>query len=66
MRRKERNRCIAPIVDASRRAILGIELKHGQQFDGGDAEFLKIRNFLDQAGVRAADLFGDAGAGMAP
>ena len=64
VRRKERNRRIAPVVDSSRRAILSIELKDRQQFDRGDAELLKIRNLLDQTGVCAAFRFGDAGTGM--
>ena len=54
MRRKEGDRRIAPVVDQARRGILGIELKHRQQFDRGDAELLEIRNLLDQAGVGAA------------
>src|SRR5262249_16599644 len=64
VRRKERNWRIAPIVDQSRRAILGIELKHRQQFHSGNAEILKIRDFFDQTGVRAASLLVDARAGM--
>ena len=53
MRRKERNRRIAPIVDASRRRILRIELKHRQQFDRCDTKLLKVRNLLDQPCVCA-------------
>ena len=56
---------IAPVVDQARRAILGIELKHGQQFDGGDAELLKIGNLVDQSGVCAAGSFRHAGTGVA-
>ena len=40
-------------------------MKHRQQFDSRDAEFLKIGNFLDQAGIRAARSFRKTGAGMA-
>ena len=65
VRRKERDRRIAPVVDPSRRAVLGIELKHRQQFDRGDAEFLEIGDLLDQPGIGAAGLLGDAGTGMA-
>jgi hypothetical protein len=45
MRREERDRSVAPIIDESGRAILDVELEHGQQFDGGNAELLEIRNF---------------------
>ena len=65
MRREERNRRIAPVVDLSRRAILRIELEHRQQLDRGDAELLEIRDLLDQAGKGAARLLADAGTGMA-
>ena len=65
VRREERDRRVAPVVDLSRRAVLGVELEHRQQLDRRDAELLKIRNLLDQAGERAARLLGDAGAGMA-
>ena len=65
VRREERNRRIAPVIDFSRRAILGIELEDRQQFDGGDAELLQIRNLLDQTGIGAASLLGNAGTGMA-
>ena len=54
VRRKERYRRVAPVVDPSRRAILRVELKHRQQFDRGDAELLEIRNLLDQTGIGAA------------
>ncbi len=65
MRRKERDRRITPVIDQPGRSILRIELEHRQQFDGGDAELLKIRNLLDQAGVSAARFFRKPGAGMA-
>ena len=42
MRRKKRDWRIAPIIDLFPAGILGIELKHRQQFDGGNAEFLQI------------------------
>ena len=56
VRREERDRCVAPVVDLARRAILGIELEHRQQLDRGDPELLEIRDLLDQAGERAAGL----------
>ena len=65
VRREERDRRVAPVVDLARRAVLGIELEHRQQLDGGDPELLEIRDLLDQAGVGAAGLLADAGAGMA-
>ncbi len=65
MRRKERDRRISPVVHQSGRSILDVELEHRQQFDGCDAELLKIGNLLDQAGISAALLFGNSGIGMA-
>ena len=38
VRREERDRLVAPVVDRARRAVLGVELEHRQQLDGGDAE----------------------------
>ena len=54
MRRKKRDRRIAPVVDAPGRRILSVELEDGQQFDGSDAKLLEIGNLFDQAGVGAA------------
>jgi hypothetical protein len=51
---KNETGCVAPVVDQPRRAILGVELEHRQQLDGGDAEVLEVRDLLDQAGVGAA------------
>ena len=65
VRREERDRRVAPVVDLARRTVLGVELEHRQQFDRGDAELLEVRNLLDQAGVGAARLLADAGARMA-
>ncbi len=65
MRREERHGGIAPIVDSSRRAILLVEMEHGQEFNRGDAEFFKIRNFFDQTRIRAAGFLRDARTGMA-
>ena len=65
MRRKERDRRIAPVVDLARRTILGIELKYRQQFHGGDAELLKVRNLLDQSCIGAAVCSLDAGTWVA-
>ena len=62
MRRKEGDRGVAPVVDQATRAVLGIELKHRQQLDGGDAQSLEVRDLLDHAGISAAALLGDAGA----
>jgi hypothetical protein len=50
---------IANVVDLSRRAVLGIELKHGQQLDRSDAELSEIvrrerRNADRSAGVSHA------------
>src|SRR5580692_11225048 len=65
MRREERNRRVAPIINPAGWRILRVELKYGQEFNGGDAELLKIRNLLDQTGISAACLFRKPGAGMA-
>ena len=65
MRREERDRLVAPVVDQPRRASLGVELEHRQQFDGGDAEFPEIGDLLDQSRVRAPRLLTDAGARVA-
>src|SRR5580765_5203277 len=51
VRRKERNWCIAPIVNPSRSTILDIEMETRQQFNSGDAQLLKIRNPLNQTRV---------------
>ncbi len=65
MRREERDRRVAPVIDESRRRVLGVELKHRQELDGGDPEVAEIRNLLDEPGKRAARLLGHAGARMA-
>ena len=65
VRRKEGNWRIAPVIDSSRRAILGVELKDGQQFHGGDAEFLQIGNLFDQTGIGSSLIGGHARARMA-
>ena len=65
VRREERDRLVAPVVDLPRRARLGVELEHRQQLDGGDAELLEIRDLLDQPGVSAAGLLPDPGARVA-
>src|SRR6185369_672357 len=65
MRRKEGNRRITPVIDAARRTILRVELKHRQQLDRRDAQVLEVRNFLDQASVGATLRLCDAGTGMA-
>jgi hypothetical protein len=43
---EERHRLIAPVVDYTRRAILGVELEDRQQFHRSNAEFLKIGDLL--------------------
>jgi hypothetical protein len=65
VRREERDRRIAPIVDLAGRTIPGVELEHRQQLHRGDPELLEIRDLLDQARERAAGLLADAGAGVA-
>ena len=47
---------VAPVVDEPRRAGVGVERVDRQQFDGGDAEVLQVRDLLDEPGVGAADV----------
>src|SRR5262249_17364527 len=65
VRREKRDRRIAPVIDLSRRAILGIELEHRQQFHGRNAKLLKKRNLLNQAGKGTSCLFTESRTGMA-
>jgi len=39
-------------------------MKYRQEFNCSDAEFLEIRNFFDQTGIRSAGLLRDARTGM--
>ena len=43
VRRKERNRRVAPVVHSAPAGILSIELKHRQQLDRRDAQLLQVR-----------------------
>ena len=54
VRRKERDRLVAPVVDHARWAGLGVELEDRQQLDGRDAQVLQVGNLLDQPGIGAA------------
>ena len=53
VRREERHRLVAPVVDApvARRDGLRVELEDGQQLHRGDAQLLQVGNLLDQPGV---------------
>ena len=55
VRREERHRLVAPVVDATvpRRDGLHVELENRQQLHRGHAQLLQVRNLLDQAGVGA-------------
>jgi len=64
MRDEERDGCVAPIVDQSGRAILGIELKDREQLDRSDAELLEVGDFCNQAGVSATQFLDETRAGM--
>ena len=66
----ERDRVVTPevgvflaAVRVEERAIAFVPLEDGHQFDGRDAEFLQVRNFLDESGVGAAPF--DAAGGIA-
>jgi hypothetical protein len=64
VRREERDRRIAPMVDETRRAVPRVELEDRQQLDRRDAEILQIGNLLDEADVGAAPGRRHAGARM--
>jgi hypothetical protein len=64
MRSKERDRRVSPVIDLSRRGILCVELENRKKLDRGDPELLKIRNLLDQAGIRTSELVRYTGTGM--
>src|ERR1700722_5275111 len=64
MRGEKRYRRIAPVVYLSERSVLHVKLEDRQQLDGGNAELLEIRNLFDQAGISAALIRRDSGAGM--
>ena len=54
MRGEERDRLVSPVVHASWRRVLGVELKHRQQLHRRDAEVHEVRDLLDQPGVGAS------------
>ncbi len=62
--REERHRRVAPVVDVSGRAVERVELEDRQQLDGGHAEILQVRDLLDDPGIGAAGVFGQARARM--
>src|SRR5882724_9310681 len=64
VRREERDRRIAPVVDLLRRGSLGIELEYRKQLDGADPQLLQIGDLLDKAGEGAVGFLVEAGAGM--
>ena len=47
-------RAVAPVVEAARRCVVGVEGHHRQQLHRGDAELPQVGNRLDQAQVGAA------------
>src|SRR5947209_7796182 len=57
MRREERYRGVAPVVDLPRWTVLLVELEDREQFDGRDTEFLEVGNSVDESCVRAAGPF---------
>ena len=62
MRRKERDRRIAPVVDQAGRRVLRVELEHRHQLDRGDAQVDQVRDLVDQPGIGAAPGLGHAAA----
>jgi hypothetical protein len=53
VRREQRDRGVAPVVDAARGRILRVELEDREQLDGRHAESLQVRDLPDQAGIGA-------------
>ncbi len=64
-RRKEAERVVSPVVAqaAIEQEAFVDEVVNGQQLDGGDAELLEVidAGFVGQAGISAAQFFGDFG-----
>jgi len=63
--REEGDRRVAPVVSLSWWAVLGVKLKNRQQFHRGDAEVLKVRDFLNESRICSPRLFTHAGTRMA-
>jgi len=61
---EEGNRTVAPVVGSPRGGVLGVELKNGKEFDGGDAEIDEVGDAFDQSRVRALEFLGDARGGV--
>ena len=58
VRREETDRHVAPVV-----RLLRIELEHGEQLHGRDAQLLQVRDLVDHAQERAAFRLVDSGRG---
>ena len=63
--REERHRRIAPVVGVARRRVLRVELEHGHQLHGGDAQVDQVGDLVDQAGIGAAPVLVHTRAGVA-
>src|SRR6266436_7355281 len=64
VRSKEGDGRVTPVIDQPRRGILSVKLKYGKKLDRRDPELLKVRNLLDQAGIRTSKLVRYTGTGM--
>src|SRR5215831_4887417 len=58
MRCKEGDGRVSPVVDKTRRTVLRVELKDGQQFYCCNAKLLEIENLLDESAIGAPYLPG--------
>ena len=66
MRRKERDRRIAPVVDVPRRTILRHRIETPEEVRRRSrSSSLKVGNLLDHSSIRATDLLGNAGTRVA-
>jgi hypothetical protein len=64
MRREERDRLVSPVVAPAAWRIVAVELEHGEELHGGDAQVAQVRDLLDDAGVGAASGVRHPGARM--
>ena len=60
MRRKKRQRLVAPVITEPGRTVLLVERKYRQQLHRADTEILQIGDLFDQSGVGAAFFRTDA------
>jgi hypothetical protein len=64
MRGEEGHGAVSPVVDQAGRAVLPVELEHGQQLHRGDSQVLQVGDPLDHPRVGPPPGCADARAGM--